>query len=179
MSHRAYSHGASWPAKPKGRKRLTLLDRRDRDHDLRGCRHDLRQLLSSLVRLFGDSLIGFGFAIRPGDVTSLFVDVARNFTYRLLRTASLAPTSLGARGGDACDALGGAAHAATSACPDPGAVCNIQCYDAYCSVWRACWVTESGIGVCSPRAAAGRASATRAVGRHSSPDSGACVIDSI
>jgi hypothetical protein len=41
------------------------------------------------------------------------------------------------------------AHAATSPCPDPGAVCSIQCYDAYCSVWRACWVTESGIGVCS------------------------------
>jgi hypothetical protein len=40
------------------------------------------------------------------------------------------------------------AHAA-SPCPDPGAVCSIQCYDAYCSVWRACWVTESGIGVCS------------------------------
>jgi hypothetical protein len=40
------------------------------------------------------------------------------------------------------------AHAA-SPCPDPGAVCNIQCYDAYCSVWRACWVTETGIGVCS------------------------------
>jgi hypothetical protein len=40
------------------------------------------------------------------------------------------------------------AHAA-SPCPDPGAVCNIQCYDAYCSVWRACWVTETGLGVCS------------------------------
>ena len=40
------------------------------------------------------------------------------------------------------------AHAA-SPCPDPGTVCSIQCYDAYCSVWRACWVTESGIGVCS------------------------------
>jgi hypothetical protein len=45
-----------------------------------------------------------------------------------------------------------AAHAAASPCPDPGAVCSIQCYDAYCSVWRACWVTESGIGVCgAPR----------------------------
>jgi hypothetical protein len=42
-----------------------------------------------------------------------------------------------------------AAHAAGSPCPDPGAVCNVQCYDAYCSVWRACWVTETGIGVCS------------------------------
>jgi hypothetical protein len=42
------------------------------------------------------------------------------------------------------------AHAAEPACPDPSAVCNIQCYDSYCSVWRACWVTESGIGVCSP-----------------------------
>ena len=42
------------------------------------------------------------------------------------------------------------AHAAASACPDPGAVCNVQCYDASCSVWRACWVTETGIGVCSP-----------------------------
>ncbi len=41
------------------------------------------------------------------------------------------------------------AHAATSPCPDPGTVCSIQCYDAYCSVWRACWVTDSGIGVCS------------------------------
>jgi hypothetical protein len=41
------------------------------------------------------------------------------------------------------------AHAASSPCPDPGAVCSIQCYDAYCSVWRACWVTETGIGVCS------------------------------
>jgi hypothetical protein len=41
-----------------------------------------------------------------------------------------------------------AAHAA-SPCPDPGAPCSIQCYDAYCSVWRACWVTESGTGVCS------------------------------
>jgi hypothetical protein len=44
------------------------------------------------------------------------------------------------------------AHAATSPCPDPGAPCSIQCYDAYCSVWRACWVTESGLGVCgAPR----------------------------
>jgi hypothetical protein len=42
-----------------------------------------------------------------------------------------------------------AAHAAGSPCADPGAVCSIQCYDAYCSVWRACWVTETGIGVCS------------------------------
>jgi hypothetical protein len=41
------------------------------------------------------------------------------------------------------------AHAA-SPCPDPGAVCSVQCYDAYCSVWRACWVTETGIGVCGP-----------------------------
>jgi hypothetical protein len=41
------------------------------------------------------------------------------------------------------------AHAAASPCPDPGAPCSIQCYDAYCSVWRACWVTESGLGVCS------------------------------
>jgi hypothetical protein len=40
-------------------------------------------------------------------------------------------------------------HAAASPCPDPNSVCNIQCYDAYCSVWRACWVTETGIGVCS------------------------------
>ena len=45
------------------------------------------------------------------------------------------------------------AHAAASPCPDPGAPCSIQCYDASCSVWRACWVTDSGIGVCSaPRA---------------------------
>jgi hypothetical protein len=53
----------------------------------------------------------------------------------------------------ACIGLGASvttAHAAASPCPDPGAVCNIQCYDAYCSVWRACWVTETGIGVCSP-----------------------------
>jgi hypothetical protein len=42
-------------------------------------------------------------------------------------------------------------HAATMPCPDPGATCNIQCYNVpYCSIWRACWVTESGIGVCSP-----------------------------
>jgi hypothetical protein len=42
-------------------------------------------------------------------------------------------------------------HAATAPCPDPGAICNIQCYNSpYCSIWRACWVTESGIGVCSP-----------------------------
>jgi hypothetical protein len=42
-------------------------------------------------------------------------------------------------------------HAATAPCPDPGAICNIQCYNSpYCTVWRACWVTESGIGVCSP-----------------------------
>jgi hypothetical protein len=40
-------------------------------------------------------------------------------------------------------------YAAASPCPDPGTVCSIQCYDAYCSVWRACWVTESGTGVCS------------------------------
>jgi hypothetical protein len=42
------------------------------------------------------------------------------------------------------------ARAAASPCPDPGAVCNVQCYGTYCSVWRACWVTETGIGVCSP-----------------------------
>jgi hypothetical protein len=42
-------------------------------------------------------------------------------------------------------------HAASAPCPDPGAICNIQCYNSpYCSIWRACWVTESGIGVCSP-----------------------------
>jgi hypothetical protein len=53
-----------------------------------------------------------------------------------------------------------AAHAAASPCPDPGAVCSIQCYDAYCSVWRACWVTETGIGVCgAPRS--GRAPRVR------------------
>ncbi len=40
--------------------------------------------------------------------------------------------------------------AAASPCPDPGAVCSVQCYDSSCSVWRACWITESGIGVCSP-----------------------------
>jgi hypothetical protein len=38
---------------------------------------------------------------------------------------------------------------AASPCPDPGAPCSIQCYDTYCSVWRACWVTETGLGVCS------------------------------
>jgi hypothetical protein len=45
-----------------------------------------------------------------------------------------------------------AAHAAAawSPCPDPGAVCTVQCYDAYCSIWRVCWVTETGIGVCNP-----------------------------
>jgi hypothetical protein len=42
------------------------------------------------------------------------------------------------------------AAAASSPCPDPGAVCNVQCYDSYCSIWRACWITETGIGVCSP-----------------------------
>ena len=42
-------------------------------------------------------------------------------------------------------------HAASAPCPDPGAICNIQCYNSpYCSIWRACWVTESGIGVCNP-----------------------------
>jgi hypothetical protein len=42
-------------------------------------------------------------------------------------------------------------NAATAPCPDPGAICNIQCYNApYCTVWRACWITESGIGVCNP-----------------------------
>jgi hypothetical protein len=42
-------------------------------------------------------------------------------------------------------------RAASAPCPDPGAICNIQCYNSpYCSIWRACWVTESGIGVCSP-----------------------------
>jgi hypothetical protein len=40
------------------------------------------------------------------------------------------------------------AAAASSPCPDPGAVCNVQCCD--CSIWRACWITETGIGVCSP-----------------------------
>jgi hypothetical protein len=41
--------------------------------------------------------------------------------------------------------------AASASCPDPGAVCSVQCYDyPYCTVWRACWITESGIGVCSP-----------------------------
>jgi hypothetical protein len=42
------------------------------------------------------------------------------------------------------------AAAAPSPCPDPGAACNVQCYDSYCSIWRACWITETGIGVCSP-----------------------------
>jgi hypothetical protein len=42
-------------------------------------------------------------------------------------------------------------RAASAPCPDPGAICNIQCYNSpYCSIWRACWVTASGIGVCSP-----------------------------
>ena len=42
-------------------------------------------------------------------------------------------------------------HAASAPCPDPGAVCNVQCYDyPYCTIWRACWITETGIGVCSP-----------------------------
>ena len=51
-------------------------------------------------------------------------------------------------------------HAAL--CPDPGAVCSIQCYDyPYCTVWRACWITESGIGVCSPV----RRGRTRAMGK--------------
>jgi hypothetical protein len=45
----------------------------------------------------------------------------------------------------------GSVHAANAPCPDPAAICSIQCYTSpYCSIWRACWTTESGIGVCSP-----------------------------
>jgi hypothetical protein len=48
-------------------------------------------------------------------------------------------------------------HAASAPCPDPGAICNIQCYNSpYCSIWRACWVTESGIGSAVPSITVGR-----------------------
>jgi hypothetical protein len=53
-------------------------------------------------------------------------------------------------------------NAATAPCPDPGAICNIQCYNApYCTVRRACWVNPMQARCVEPVAGADRVESYR------------------